>query len=123
MQLDVKNVSVKSIFKRGLCDRRAFFILSYPKHLIQQDVLEEVGQTPEDLEKLTPETATYQILVPVANPNTQKIFLQLALAIAGTKLQPSVVHPLQLIELNDDYLFRSTPLEADRLIPSGVEVS
>ena len=89
---------------------------TYPKHLIQQDVLEEVGQTPEDLEKLTPETATYQILVPVANPNTQKILLQLALAIAGTKLQPSVVHPLQLIELNDDYLFSSTPLEADRLI-------
>ena len=89
---------------------------TYPKHLIQQDVLEEVGQTPEDLEKLTPETATYQILVPVANPNTQKVLLQLALAIAGTKLQPSVVHPLQLIELNDDYLFRSTPIEADRLI-------
>ncbi|HEY9690838.1 MAG TPA: cation:proton antiporter [Oculatellaceae cyanobacterium] len=89
---------------------------TYPKHLIQQDVLEEVGETPENVEKLTQVATTYRILVPVANPNTQKILLQLALTIAATKLQPAVVHPLQLIEFNDDYLFGSTPIEADRLI-------
>ena len=34
----------------------------------------------------------------------------------GEDLQSAAVHPLSLIELNDDYAFESTPAEADRII-------
>jgi nucleotide-binding universal stress UspA family protein len=40
--------------------------------------------------------------------------LNLAVAIAGNR--SAVVHPLSLIELEEDYLFESTPDEAERLI-------
>ena len=52
--------------------------------------------------------------MPVANPNTQKALVQLAGAIAGTRVQTAVVHPLSLIQLQEDYAFESTPLEAER---------
>lgn len=86
---------------------------TYPKRLIKLDLVEqesdaEIGETPVE--------ATYKILVPVANPSTQKGLLQLGVAIAGTQLQPSAVHPLSLIEMDDDYFYESTPAEADRLI-------
>lgn len=88
---------------------------TYPKRLIKLDLVEqelddgEMGQGAEQ--------PTYRILVPVANPSTQKGLLQLAVAIAGTKnLQPAVVHPLSLIELEEDYVFESTPYEAERII-------
>lgn len=85
---------------------------TYPKRLIRLDTMEseEVG---EDENKIEP---TYRILVPVANPSTQKGLLQLAVAIAGTGVQPAAVHPLSLIELEEDYVFQSTPAEADRLV-------
>jgi len=100
---------------------------TYPKKLIQLDVLEAVNpqeipspdssgsgsQNPQVTNSLIP---TYNILVPVANPSTQKGLLQLAVAIAGTRLQPAIVHPLSLIELQDDYLFESMPMEAERVI-------
>lgn len=83
---------------------------TYPKRLIKLDVVEtpEVG--------IDTAAATYRILVPVANPSTQKGLVQLALAIAGSRLQPAVVHPLSLIELQEDYAYDSTPVAADRLI-------
>lgn len=83
---------------------------TYPKHLIKLDLVEPEAATTE----LDP-TATYRILVPVANPSTQKGLLQLAVAIAGSRFQPAVVHPLSLIEL-EEYAFDSTPDEANRLI-------
>jgi Kef-type K+ transport system membrane component KefB len=58
----------------------------------------------------------YRILVPVANPNTQKGLLELATSIAQNELQSAIVNPLSLIELEEDYLFQSTPFEANRLI-------
>lgn len=82
---------------------------TYPKRLIKLDVVE-----PEPQDEVS-QVATYRILVPVANPSTQKGLMQLAVAIAGNKL-PAVVHPLSLIELQEDYAFTSTPVEADRLI-------
>lgn len=84
--------------------------MTYPKELIKLDIIEPETQTtiPQSL------TPTYRVLVPVANPNTQKGLVQLALAIAGKP--PAVVHPLSLIELEEDYLFQSTPDEANRLI-------
>ncbi|HEY9810133.1 MAG TPA: cation:proton antiporter [Halomicronema sp.] len=80
---------------------------TYPKHLIKLDMVEqEMGEVEPN----------YQILVPVANPKTQKGLLQLALGIAGNKLQSAAVYPLSLIELEEDYLFESMPIQADRLI-------
>lgn len=84
---------------------------TYPKRLIKLDVVE-----PEPPTEMGSEVTTYRILVPVANPDTQKELMQLAVAIAGNQLQPAVVHPLSLIEIQEDYAFTSTPVEADRLI-------
>jgi Kef-type K+ transport system membrane component KefB/nucleotide-binding universal stress UspA family protein len=89
---------------------------TYPKKLIQLDVLETAEETTEPSQIPATPVPTYRILVPVANPSTQKGLVQLAVAIAGNKLQPSIVHPLSLIELEEDYLFQSTPVEAERLI-------
>jgi nucleotide-binding universal stress UspA family protein len=80
----------------------------YPKRLIRLNTTEpETAST----EKLVPD---YKILVPVANPNSQAGLLQLASAITGEKA--AVVHPLSLIELEEDYLYQSTPEAADKLI-------
>lgn len=86
---------------------------TYSKQQIREDLVELPAET------IAPPIHTpnpYRILVPVANPTTQKGLVQLALAIAGTDLQASVVNPLSLILLEEDYAFQSTPLEADRLI-------
>ena len=83
---------------------------TYPKKLIKLDMVEpSEGQTNLDT------AATYRILVPVANPSTQRGLLQLAVAIAGSRLQPAVVHPLHLIE-REEYAYNNIPAEADRLI-------
>ncbi|MEB3177491.1 MAG: cation:proton antiporter [Nostocaceae cyanobacterium] len=86
---------------------------TYPKRLIKLDVVESEGEEEVEQDIAIP---TYRILVPVANPTTQKGLLQLALEIAVNNQQPAVVHPLSLIELEEDYAFKSTPVEANRLI-------
>ncbi|MTJ11633.1 sodium:proton antiporter [Anabaena sp. UHCC 0187] len=93
---------------------------TYPKRLIRLDVIEpkieiepETEITPEPSEPYIPQ---YRILVPVANPSTQKGLLQLATAIAINYRQSAIIHPLSLIELEENYGFESTPTEADRLI-------
>ncbi|HEY9834504.1 MAG TPA: cation:proton antiporter, partial [Stenomitos sp.] len=86
---------------------------TYPKRLIRLDVTEPESAIETSSDTVEP---TYRILVPVANPSTQKGLLQLAVAIAGTRSPAAVVHPLSLIQLEEDYLFESTPIEADRLI-------
>jgi len=96
---------------------------TYPKHLIKLDVLESEPAVESAFETGQP---TYRILVPVANPSTQKGLLQLAVAMAGNRVQDArsyglatlsaVVHPLSLIQLEEDYVFQSTPVEAERLI-------
>ncbi|MBN3889579.1 MAG: cation:proton antiporter [Nostoc sp. JL31] len=91
---------------------------TYPKKLIRLDVVEP------ELEAQTAASATdaetyirpYRILVPVANPSTQKGLVQLAANIALNSRSPAVVNPLSLIEFEEDYAFESTPVEADRLI-------
>ncbi|MEH2078768.1 MAG: cation:proton antiporter [Nostoc sp.] len=90
---------------------------TYPKKLIRLDVVEP------ELEAQTATSATdgetyrpYRILVPVANPSTQKGLLQLAASIAINSRHPAIVNPLSLIEFEEDYAFKSTPVEADRLI-------
>ncbi|WP_445635529.1 Sodium:proton antiporter [Nostoc sp. DSM 114161] len=97
---------------------------TYPKKLIRLDVVEkesqEEGEIHLDTEDITAQQGTYtrpyRILVPVANPNSQKGLVQLAVAIALNYRQSAVVHPLSLIEFEEDYAFESTPVEADRLI-------
>ncbi|MCU0533118.1 MAG: cation:proton antiporter [Hydrococcus sp. Prado102] len=84
--------------------------LTYPKEKIKLDIIEE---QPEEIDAQS--IPAYKILVPVANPGTQKRLLDLAVAIAGN-YPDAVVHPLSLIELEEDYLFQSTPDEAERLI-------
>ena len=85
--------------------------VTYPKRLIQQDL---VASPPEQPSLVS--ASVYRILVLVANPDTQLRLVQLAAAIAGTQLQQAIVNPLSLIELEEDYAFESTPLEADRQI-------
>jgi Kef-type K+ transport system membrane component KefB/nucleotide-binding universal stress UspA family protein len=92
--------------------------LTYPKKLMKLDMVE---QEPEEtgIDTSTDEDQSnrpYRILVPVANPTSQKDLMQLAVAIAVNYQQPAVIYPLSLIELEENYAFESTPLEADRLI-------
>lgn len=87
--------------------------LTFPKRLIRQDLAEMAVQAEVPLRRGDP---LYRILVPVANPNTQGGLVQLAAAIAGTNLQTSVVNPLSLIQLKEDYAFESMPIEAERHI-------
>lgn len=93
---------------------------TYPKHLIRKDLTEP------DLSKVEP---TYKILVPIANPNTQKGLIQMAAALvfdqsaiardsAEPITEPSVgIYPLSLIQLGgDDYAVASRPAEVERQI-------
>lgn len=93
---------------------------TYPKHLIRKDLAEP------DLSKVEP---TYKILVPIANPNTQKGLIQMAAALVFDQSEivsdpaestpgPSVgIYPLSLIQLGgDDYAVASRPAEVERQI-------
>ncbi|MEA5579687.1 cation:proton antiporter [Anabaena sp. UHCC 0451] len=92
---------------------------TYPKRLIKLDVIEPEPEQETDtkvIESIESFITSYRILVPVANPSTQKGLLQLAVAIALNHRQPAVINPLSLIELEENYGFESTPTEANRLI-------
>ncbi|WP_413174950.1 cation:proton antiporter [Anabaena azotica] len=92
---------------------------TYPKRLIKLDVVEPEAEQETDTEvteSIESFVTPYRILVPVANPSTQKGLLQLAVGIAFNYRQPAVINPLSLIELEEDYGFESTPTEANRLI-------
>lgn len=85
----------------------------YPKQQIREDRVESAADEVEP---------DYRILVPIANPNTQKGLIQLAAAIAARELPAidaptsAAIYPLSLIELEEDYAYESTPAEATRLI-------
>lgn len=94
---------------------------TYPKRLIKLDLVEpepteETDTSTEIIETIESFVTPYRILVPVANPSTQKGLVQLAVAIALNYKQPAVINPLSLIELEEDYSFENTPTEANRLI-------
>jgi len=83
---------------------------TYPKDKIRLDIVEQ--ETPElETESTVP---IYRVLVAVANPLTQKGLLNLAIAIAGKG--PAIVHPLSLIEFQENYQFQTTPDQTNRLI-------
>lgn len=88
--------------------------MTYAKTLIRQDLAEVAD--PPGVSTVDINTPIYRILVPVANPNTQKGLVQLATAIAGNPDQPVIVNPLSLIQIQEDYAFESMPLEVDRRI-------
>jgi Kef-type K+ transport system membrane component KefB/nucleotide-binding universal stress UspA family protein len=93
--------------------------LTYPKRLIKLDVVEPKPEQETDIEAIEDVESSvtpYRILVPVANPTTQKGLLQLAVALAFNNRQPAAINPLSLIELEEEYGFESTPTEVDRLI-------
>jgi Kef-type K+ transport system membrane component KefB/nucleotide-binding universal stress UspA family protein len=87
---------------------------TYPKRLIKLDVVDE-DQQEADIDLVVEDNA-YRILVPVANPSTQRGLVQLAVAIALNRRQTAIVYPLSLIEISENYAFESTPVEVDRLI-------
>lgn len=86
---------------------------TYPKKMMQMEVLEPPPETAE--------ASQYKVLVPVANPNSQQGLIRLAIEIARSQQQPTSVHPLSLIQLEQDYVFESLPTEADRLIQAQQE--
>ena len=87
--------------------------LTYPKNQIRKNSAEPAVDDRQP---------AYQILVPISNPSSQRGLIQLAMAIAvgNVPLQshhrPAIVSPLSLIQLDEDYVYGSTPAEADRLI-------
>jgi Kef-type K+ transport system membrane component KefB/nucleotide-binding universal stress UspA family protein len=99
---------------------------TYPKKLIRLDVVEPESEAETDINTSAGRETyprPFRILVPVANPSTQKGLVQLAVTLAqpavGIALNyryPAIVNPLSLIEFEEDYAFESTPVEADRLI-------
>jgi Kef-type K+ transport system membrane component KefB len=84
-----------------------FLEWTYPKNLIRLDLVESLEAEIEP---------NYRILVPIANPNTQKGLLELAAAIAGEGKPSAIIHPLNLISIEENYAFEDTPAEVDRLI-------
>ncbi len=87
---------------------------TFPKDKIRQDMV-PIAAADTD--------ALYRVLVPIANPHTQKDLIGLAVAIATGNAAPAAhtpvaaaIYPLSLIELNEEYAFESMPAEADRLI-------
>jgi Kef-type K+ transport system membrane component KefB/nucleotide-binding universal stress UspA family protein len=82
---------------------------TYPKKLLRQQHLDAMVP-------VIPPANDYRILVPVANPTTQKGLIELAVEIAHNPEEMSIVHPLSLLELEEDYLYQSSPAEVERLI-------
>lgn len=83
--------------------------LTYPKQkMLQHRIAEPIAE----------EATSYRILVPIANPTTQRELIQLAMAIAvsDTPSVPAVVAPLSLIHYEEDYMYESLPNEVDRQI-------
>jgi Kef-type K+ transport system membrane component KefB len=73
---------------------------TYPKRLIRQS-------------GLFADADGYRILVPVANPGTKTGLIKLATEIVLPD-SPDRVYPMSLVQVEDNYLFESMPLEADR---------
>ena len=81
---------------------------TYPKQLIREQEM-----PPDDP---NPDRPDYSILVPVANPRSQQGLMKIAIEIARSPVHKAVVHPLSLIQFEQDYAFENLPQEADRRI-------
>ena len=81
----------------------------YPKRLISLDVVES------EPEAAVAQRLAYRLLVPVANPTSQAGLLKLAVNLVGPH-PLTEVSLLNLIEMQEDYAFSTTPSEIDRLL-------
>jgi Kef-type K+ transport system membrane component KefB/nucleotide-binding universal stress UspA family protein len=79
----------------------------YPKQQIRQDQI----NSPE-----VSESDQYHVLVPIANPTTQRGLIELAMSIAIGNSSNAIVTPLSLIQFDEDYVYESLPIEANRQI-------
>ncbi|WP_446876253.1 cation:proton antiporter [Phormidesmis sp. 146-33] len=82
---------------------------TYPKQQIRKTIV-------KPMDEIEP---GYRVLVPIANPSSQRGLIQLAMALAFGNMpsQPrraAIVSPLSFIQLEEDYVYESTPAEADR---------
>jgi Kef-type K+ transport system membrane component KefB/nucleotide-binding universal stress UspA family protein len=99
-------------------------IMALTTTFMTSPLLEWVYPKSKQISTIEPEpepTTSYRILVLIANPATQRGLVRLATAIAlplnaSPVFSYAMVHPLSFIELDEDYAFESTPLEANRLI-------
>lgn len=81
----------------------------YPKRLISLDVVEA------EPEEAVVQGLAYRLLVPVANPNSQEGLLKLAVKLVGPH-PLAEVNLLNLVEMQEDYAFSTTPNEIDRIL-------
>ena len=82
----------------------------YPKNLIR--LQKSIPSNQPSLEK----QSNYRLLVPVANPTSQKALLEIASAIAGEDFPCAAIYPMSLISVDQHYDFGSTPVEIERLV-------
>jgi Kef-type K+ transport system membrane component KefB/nucleotide-binding universal stress UspA family protein len=89
--------------------------LTYPKDRIREQVA---------IQPVVEESIGYRVLVPIANPSTQRGLIQLAMSIAiGNTVSSqalAIVVPLSLIQFEEDYVYESLPAEADRQIATRI---
>ncbi|GAP95592.1 cation:proton antiporter [Leptolyngbya sp. NIES-2104] len=77
----------------------------YPKQQIRQNQINQPDVSDQ-----------YHVLVPIANPTTQRGLIELAMSIAIGNSSNAIVTPLSLIQLDQDYVYESLPSEANRQI-------
>lgn len=84
----------------------------YPKQQIRQHLVNQPAVSDQ-----------YHVLVPIANPTTQRGLIELAMsiAIANASKTNAIVTPLSLIQLDQDYVYESLPIEANRQIALTTE--
>jgi len=58
----------------------------------------------------------YSILVPVANPESQKGLVDLALALATPEGRNARIYPINMVRLGDEYTYASLPERADEMV-------
>ncbi|BAU14149.1 sodium/hydrogen exchanger [Leptolyngbya sp. NIES-3755] len=88
--------------------------LIYPKQQIRQHSIDQESVS---------ESNQYHVLVPIANPTTQRGLIELAMSIAigNSSKKTAIVTPLSLIQLDEDYVYESLPIEANRQIARTTE--
>jgi Kef-type K+ transport system membrane component KefB/nucleotide-binding universal stress UspA family protein len=90
---------------------------TYPKQLIREQADAMADPTGDSLvnTEAAANPAGYRVLVPVANPNAKTNLIKLATELITPHSQDRI-YAMSLLQVDDDYLFESTPLEADRTI-------
>ncbi len=74
------------------------------------------AELPEEQAGEAEAATTYDILVPMANPDSQMGLLRLALALATPDREQARIHAVNLVRLGDEYSFDSLPEQAEQLV-------